>query len=94
MTEARPKMTVALGPDGATVDAADLGRLLNLDPARVPEKMRAGEITCQSETGVGDDAGRIRLTFWHAGDRVRLVCDLEGEVLTISKAPVGNQGRN
>lgn len=75
-----------------TVDAVDLGPLLGIPPADVPAKMRAGEITSQSETGIDDDAGRIRLTFWHDGQRVRLVCDLEGNVLTTSRAPAIRSG--
>jgi hypothetical protein len=75
--------------NGLTVDAVDLGTLLGLSPADVPAKMRAGEITSRSETGVDDDEGRIRLTFWYDGQRVRLVCDSDGTVLTTSRAPAG-----
>jgi hypothetical protein len=76
---------------GLTVDAEDLGPLLGIAAADVPAKMRAGEITSQSETGVDADAGRIRLTFWHDGQRVRLVCATDGTVLTVSRAPVGRK---
>ncbi|WP_445809068.1 DUF6522 family protein [Yoonia sp.] len=72
---------------GLTVDAADLGHLLGIPAAEVPAKMRAGEITSQSETGVDADEGRIRLTFWYNGQRLRLVCDTEGNVLTTSRVP-------
>ena len=72
---------------GLTVDAADLGPLLGIAAADVPAKMRAGEITSQSETGVDADEGRIRLTFWYGGQRLRLVCDTEGNVLTTSRVP-------
>lgn len=74
-------MKVTLTPTGATVDANDLGPLLGLEPAEVQQKMRAGEITSQSEEGVEEDAGRVRLTFWYKGRRVRLICDGEGTVL-------------
>lgn len=70
------------------IDAADLGPLLGLAPARVPEKMRSGEITSRFETGEGEDAGRIRLTFYHDAQRVRLICAADGTVLTTSQAPV------
>ena len=80
-----PQMTVNLTETGATVDAHDLGPLLGLKPAEVPAKMRSGEITSQSETGIGEDAGRVRLTFWYAGQRVRLICDAEGIVLKTTR---------
>ena len=78
-------MKVTVTENGATVDAHDLGPLLGLAAAEVPVKMRAGEITSQSEQGVGDDEGRIRLTFWYAGQRVRLICDADGMVLKTTK---------
>ncbi len=78
-------MKVALTPDGATVDAFDLAPLLGLEPADVPEKMRAGEITSQSEQGVDEDAGNTRLTFWYDGIRVRITCDSRGNVIKSSR---------
>ncbi|MGJ8621850.1 MAG: DUF6522 family protein [Yoonia sp.] len=84
-------MKVTLTPEGATVDAVDLGPLLGLDPAEVQEKMRSGAITSQSEHGEGEDAGRIRLTFWCNELRVRLICDQSGEVIKISRVPVSNR---
>ncbi len=78
-------MKVTLTDKGATVDAHDLGPLLGLTPAEVPEKMRAGEITSQSEEGRDEDAGRIRLTFWYAGQRLRLICDSTGTVLKTTR---------
>ena len=84
-------MKVTLTKDGATVDAHDLGPLLGLSPADVPAKMRAGEITSQSEHGEGDDAGRIRLTFWYSGQRVRLICDAQGEVLKTTRTGMSNR---
>lgn len=78
-------MKVALTESGATVDAHDLGPLLGLDPSEVPAKMRAGEITSQSEQGVDEDAGRVRLTFWYAGQRVRIICDAQGTVLKTTR---------
>jgi hypothetical protein len=76
---------VDLSETGAMVDAQDLGPLLGLDPAEVPVKMRSGEITSRSEQGVDEDAGRVRLTFWYAGQRVRLICDADGTVLKTTR---------
>jgi hypothetical protein len=78
--------------DGAPlIDAHDLGPLLDLAPADVPEKMRNGAITSRFETGVDADAGLFRLTFYHAGTRLRLTCTAEGEVLTTTRTPVGKK---
>lgn len=82
-------MKVTIDPSGATIDADDLGPLLGLEPAEVPAKMRSGEITSQSEAGSGTDAGRVRLTFWYGNQRVRLVCDLQGNVLKTTRTPTG-----
>lgn len=79
-------MKVTLTANGATVDAHDLGPLLGISPADVPEKMRTAEITSLSEEGADEDAGRTRLTFWYAGQRVRITCDENGDVIKTSKA--------
>ena len=81
-------MKVDMTGGQATVDAADLGPLLGLAPAQVPEKMRNGEITSRSETGVDDDAGRMRLIFYFNEKRVRLTCSADGEVISTSTTPV------
>lgn len=78
-------MKITLTSDGATVDANDLGPLLGLDAAQVPEGMRSGEITSQSEEGAGEDLGNQRLTFWYAGKRVRITCDKSGEVIKTTR---------
>jgi hypothetical protein len=82
-------MKVDLSDTVATVDAHDLGPLLGLEPAEVPAKMRSGEITSRSEQGVDDDAGRVRLTFWYKGQRVRLICDTDGTVLKTTRIRAG-----
>ena len=83
-------MKVDLTENGAVVDANDLGPLLGLEPSAVPENMRNGEITSRSETGVGEDAGNVRLTFWYRGRRVRLICDLSGEVIKMTRTNRAN----
>ena len=82
-------MKVARNSEGFLVDAHDLGPLLGVDPAAVPDLMRAGKITSQSEDGADEDAGKTRLTFWYADLRVRLVCDADGNVLTTTRTPTG-----
>lgn len=72
----------------ATVDAHDLGPMLGLEPAQVPEKMRSGEITSLFEKGVDDDAGRFRLSFYYNAKRIRLTCLEDGTVLSTTTVPV------
>jgi hypothetical protein len=81
-------MKVDLTGTVATIDADDLGPLLGLPPEDVPLKMREGKITSLSETGVDEDEGQWRLTFWYEGRRVRLVCDAAGNVLKTTRTKV------
>lgn len=64
-----------------TIDATDLAGLLDLTPADVRDRMRDGRITTRLETGAGDDAGKMRLSFFHGNLRVRLTCSEDGTVL-------------
>lgn len=78
-------MNIDMSGDQPTIDARDLGQLLDLPPEEVQRLMRAGEITSRFETGEGEDAGKVRLTFLHRGRRVRLTCTTDGTVLTTSR---------
>ena len=84
-------MKVIFTDGQATVDALDLGPLLDVPPAQVPALMREGEITSQFATGVGEDAGRFRLTFYYNQKRLRLTCLDDGTVLSSSTTPVGKR---
>lgn len=75
---------VTVEEGGFVVDAGVLGQAFDLDPATVPERLRAGEITSLCETGRDEDAGRWRLTFFFAGRALRLTVDGRGEVLSRS----------
>jgi hypothetical protein len=81
---------IEIGDDGASVDAAIIAEAFGLEPADVPALMRAGEITSLFERGEGEDAGRMRLTFFHASRRFRLVVDETGEILQRSKVDFGD----
>ena len=78
-------MKICMANGRPTIDAEDLSELLKLPAEQVQAEMRAGKITTRFETGEGEDAGKIRLYFFHKGRRVRLTCDDEGEVLKISR---------
>lgn len=82
-------MKITMTDGQPVIDAHDLGPLLGLAPAEVPAKMRSGDITSKFETGAEEDAGRFRLTFYHAGKRIRLTCAADGTVLSTTRTPVG-----
>jgi hypothetical protein len=73
------------------IDASVLGRSLGLDPSRVPELLRNGAITSRCERGIDEDEGRFRLTFFHAGQRLRLVVDAAGRILQRSRIDYGDR---
>ncbi len=78
-------MKIDLTQDQPTIDATDLANQLDLEPAQVIELMRDGEITSRFETGVEEDAGTHRLTFWYRDLRVRFTCDAHGTVLKTAR---------
>lgn len=79
--------------DGAfSVDAALIADGLGLEPALVQARMREGKITSLCERGNGEDAGRFRLTFFHARRRLRLVIDEAGNVIERSVDDAANHG--
>ena len=61
----------------ASLIAADFG----LDAPGVLEAMRTGRMTSVWETGVDDDAGRYRVTFFHENRQLRLTVDVNGQIL-------------
>jgi hypothetical protein len=73
------------------IDASILGRGFGLEPSRVPELLRTGAITSRCERGLGEDEGRFRLTFFHAGQRLRLVVDATGRILQRSSVDYGDR---
>lgn len=85
------RLQVELGEHGVTVDARLVGEGLGLDPSTVLTGMRAGTITSLCERGIGEDAGRFRLTFFHRSRRCRLVVDRHGRVLRRSTLDFGDR---
>ena len=72
-----------------TIDATDLADLLGLTPEEVLDGMRDGRITSRLERGEGEDAGKIRLSFFHDGTRVRLTCSEDGTVQKTLRTKTG-----
>ena len=84
-------MKIDLSGDRPTIDARDLGELLDLPQEEVQLLMRRGKITSRFETGEGEDTGKVRLTFLQQGRRVRLTCTKDGTVLTTSRVTTERQ---
>jgi Family of unknown function (DUF6522) len=72
------------------IDAAVIGRGLNIEPSLVQGRMREGKITVLSERGVDEDAGRYRLTFFYENRHFRLVVDEEGNAVQRSTLDFGD----
>lgn len=60
------------------IDARLIAGQLELDLATFRRLMDQGRIAVLCERGVGEDAGRYRASFYHAGRRARLVVDETG----------------
>ena len=72
---------VELADNTLSVDAALIAQDLGLEPERVLDAMRDGRVTALCEQGIEKDAGRLRVTFYHAHRRLRLVVDESGRVV-------------
>ena len=84
-------MTVVEFEQGTlSIDAAVIGRGLNVEPSLVPVRMREGKITVLCERGFDEDAGRYRLTFFYENRRFRLVVDQEGNAVQRSTVDFGD----
>ncbi|AZQ68658.1 hypothetical protein EF888_16890 [Silicimonas algicola] len=79
--------TVSFTTDGFVVGAEAVGAAFGIPPIEIPAKLRAGEITSRCETGVREDAGRWRLTFYCDGRALRLVVDESGKILSRATFP-------
>jgi Family of unknown function (DUF6522) len=73
------------------VDATIIAEGLGIEPSVVQAGMRDGNITSLCERGVGEDAGRYRLTFFYESRRYRLVVDEEGKAIQRSTVDFGNR---
>jgi hypothetical protein len=72
-----------------SIDAAVVGRGLNVEPSLVPVRMREGKITVLCERGLNEDAGRYRLNFFYENRRFRLVVDEAGNAVKRSTIDFG-----
>ena len=60
------------------IDATIIAEGLELAVPRFRELMQQGKVSVLCERGTGEDQGLYRASFYHAGKRVRLVVDSEG----------------
>ncbi len=78
--------------DGAVeIDASIVGAGLGLEAQEVLGLIRSNAITSVCEHGIGEDAGRYRLTFFHKGRRLRLIVDDCGRVVRHSTIDFGDR---
>jgi hypothetical protein len=82
---------VRITGSGFEVDAGLIASSFGLDPSGVPGLMRTGAITSRCETGVDEDEGRWRLTFFHGGRALRLTVDGTGAILLRATFDVGGR---
>ncbi|MGC1496555.1 MAG: DUF6522 family protein [Sulfitobacter sp.] len=84
-------MKIDLTQPNPTIDAADLAKALELNAPDVKSLMRDGQITSQFETGIDENAGSHRLTFWYGDIKVRFTCDEYGLVVKTSRIKAKRQ---
>lgn len=80
--------------DDFVIDASLLADAFGLSLEETRARMRAGTITSRCEAGVGEDAGRWRLTFHHGGRACRFIVDAGGHILTRATFPVRTGTQN
>ena len=85
-------MQISMTDDGPVVQARDLGPLLGVAPAELARLMREGTVTARHELGVGEDAGRFRLSFRYGGRTVRLTCTTDGTLVSWVRTSTPNAG--
>ena len=75
---------IEIRDDDVTIEATYLASRLGLPADRLLAEMRRGIIYSVVERGVGDDAGRLRLTFRYRARAWTVVVHRDG---TLSEAP-------
>lgn len=78
--------TIKIDDDTIQMDAGVLARAFHTDANSLKQQMRDGTLTSRFERGEGADAGRVRLSFYAPGRRVRMIAATDGRILTCSAA--------
>ncbi|MCF3594179.1 DUF6522 family protein [Rhodobacteraceae bacterium LMO-12] len=84
---------IEIGTDQIQIDAEIVAKALKLAPQDLQARMRQGTVTSRFERGEGDDAGRVRLTFFSDTRRARITADTTGMVLTCTGADFSRSSR-
>ncbi len=82
---------IEIGDEAVQIDADLLAGALRIDADELLRRMREGTVTSRVERGEGEDAGRLRLTFFSANRRVRMVVDESGRVLSCGAVDYGER---
>ena len=83
-----------LEPDGSIVVPAErIAAALGLAPDLFMLKLRGGFVSQRTESGVGEDEGRHRVTFVYRDRRVVALIDATGEVTSCEPSPQSASGR-
>lgn len=72
------------------IDATIIAEAFGIAPERLIDLMRQGKVTSLSERGIEEDAGRVRLTFFHDNRRLRIVANESGKVVQHSVIDFGD----
>ncbi|WP_119168182.1 DUF6522 family protein [Algihabitans albus] len=73
-----PSKQVVVSEGQITIEAGLLAPKLGLSAERLKDKMTKGLVTSIAETGVGEDVGRTRLTFFYRAKIWRVVVKPDG----------------
>mgnify|MGYP005806691193 CR=1 FL=1 len=84
-------MTIKLEDDEVEVDAAIIGKGLDVAPTVVQSLIREGRITSRHERGEGADASRVRLTFFLGNRRFCVIVDETGRIIQRSAVDFGDR---
>lgn len=79
--------------EGFVIPAVLLAEAFRMTEDDVRLAMREGTLTSLCEAGEGEDAGRWRLTFRHAGRACRFTLDGAGAILSTSRFSVRSPPR-
>jgi hypothetical protein len=85
----RPAVIEVRGEE-ATIEAGFLAAKLGLSVDRLRAEMRRGVVYGVAERGVGEDAGRLRLTFRHRARSWTVVVEPDG-TLNEAQAPASSR---
>ena len=86
-----PSPVIEIHGDDVTVEASYLAARLGLSVDRLRAEMRRGIIYSAVERGMGEDAGRLRLTFRYRARAWTVVVQRDG-TLSVLALLKGNQG--